>query len=323
VLPVIHRQVSLTRHGRSVDAVYDLLGTSENDVTAALGFTLARSSVFLDRFAQRFPELQGTVMLTMEARDELGRTDLELHNDGALVVIEAKKGWLLPTEAQLRRYVGRVEAAGAGTLATLSEASNDWAAHALPAAVDGVPVRHVRWTDVRDDLEAARLRTRGHERLWLDELHTYLGRAIRVRDVSDSWTFCVVVSNDLPGGGGERTFRDFVDSGVYFHPFGTGGWPKEAPNFMAFRWHGQVQRIQRVTSSEVIPDLQTRWPDIPRDELTERPHAVYQLGPALPGTPIPSGKNYRATRISVLLDQLLIGPTLKDAIANTNRLIGE
>jgi len=40
-----------------------------------------------------------------------------------------------------------------------------------------------------------------------------------VRDPADSSAYCVVVSETRPGGGGSRTFRDFVDDGIYFHPF--------------------------------------------------------------------------------------------------------
>lgn len=87
---------------------------------------------------------------------------------------------------------------------------------------------------------------------------------------------------------------------------------------MAFRWANQVQRIHRVVKAEVVPTLQHSWPDVPRDRLTERDHAVYELGPALPGTPIPSGQNYRATRLQLLLDHLLVGPTLRDAMQATN-----
>jgi hypothetical protein len=37
----------LTRHGREVGSVFDLLGRDENDLTAALAYTLARSPALL------------------------------------------------------------------------------------------------------------------------------------------------------------------------------------------------------------------------------------------------------------------------------------
>ena len=137
-----------------------------------------------------------------------------------------------------------------------------------------------------------------------------------MRDPADSWTYCVVVSNDRPGSGGARTNRNFVTTEhCYFHPHGWGkGWPKTPPNFLAFRWDSQVQRIHRVTSSEVIPNLQSLWPDIPKVDGTDKPHVLYHLGPPLPGTPFPSGGRYRASRVWFILDQLLVTQSLHDAI---------
>lgn len=314
---------SLTRHGREVTSVFDLLGTDENALTAALGFALARSPQLLGRVTARLLPDAGSgddMELRMETRDDVGRTDLEIQVGARLAVVEAKRWWGLPGQVQLAAYAPRVHAVGEGVLAALSNASPAWAAHSLPAEVDGVPVRHLPWTDVREDLAAARRVSRGEQRHWLDELHAYLRRAIRVRTPQDSWTYCVSVGEGRPGGGGERTFRDFIDQRSYFHPFGTGGWPKEPPNFVAFRWHGKVQRIHRVAEAEVVPSLTSKWPDIPMDADTDRPYAVYRLGPALPGTPIPSGASYRASRMWVLLDQLLVGPSLAEAMRSTNAL---
>lgn len=90
---------------------------------------------------------------------------------------------------------------------------------------------------------------------------------------------------------------------------------------MAFRWGGAVQRIHRVVNAEVVPHLATRWPYMQNNPAGARPHAVYELGPPLPPhDPIPTGHNYRARRLWVLLDQLQTAPTLTEAIAGTKSL---
>jgi len=115
----------------------------------------------------------------------------------------------------------------------------------------------------------------------------------------------------IPVAGGARTFRDFVTAEqCYFHPYGWGsGWPKTPPNFLAFRWGNQVQWLLRVASSEVIPNLQSRWPDMPADGATDQPHMLYHLGP-----PFPSDGNYRASRVWFVLDQLLVSGSLREAV---------
>lgn len=147
--------VALTRHGSDVRSVFDLLGTNENDLTAALGFTLARCpqlcSAIGRRIAQSTPRVPaGDPSLALEVRDDKGRTDLELRVGDTLYVFEAKRGWLLPTHEQLTQYAGRISRGSrAGALVTLSQASQALAAQNLPNEVGGVPVVHLSWRNPR------------------------------------------------------------------------------------------------------------------------------------------------------------------------------
>jgi hypothetical protein len=310
-----------------VVSVFDLLGMQENDLTAALGFTLARSRRLLDLLIQTLdlPAGDGPVVVRMETADEAGRTDLELQTADHLVVVEAKRGWRLPESAQLTRYAARVAAHGGGMLVTLSDCSPAYADLKLPAAVEGVDLRHLSWANLKTSISTARTRSGGKERYWLTELGEYLRRAVRVTDPASSLAFCVSLSTGRPGDGGSRTFIDFAaNEGMYFHPFGWGhGWPTDPPNFLTFRWSGHVQQVRRAEKHEVIPNLQTLWPDVPVEDDTSRPFSVYTLGPPLPmHGPLPTGTNYRANHLWVLVDQLLTKETLKDALAATKALTG-
>ena len=310
----------LTRHARRIESVFDLLGTQENDLTAALGFALARAPTFADHFVKSLGGKGRAAAIDMEVRDDLGRTDLEVQTGAELFVIEAKRGWHLPSEEQLRSYAPRVSRRGEGALVTLSDCSADWAGAHLPAEVDGVEVRHLPWSVVRADLLRARRATRGAERFWLTELDDYLKRVVHVVDPSDMWTYCVVVSGAQYG---PFTFRQWVqDERVYFWGFGWGhGWPKEPPNFLAFRWDNYVQQVNRVISHEIVDSLRTRWawPAGASDD-SERPHVVCNLGPPLRMEAVPTGRSYRATRMWVLLDQLFTTSTLAEALEATERL---
>lgn len=322
--------LELARYRAEVDSVFGLLVRRENDLTAALGFVFGRCPKLLEAVLQRVlppktaPKVSAATV-GLEVRDDEGRTDLEVQLPDRLIIFEAKAGWLLPTVGQLSKYAPRVDKfANGGVLVSLSQASHDLANTILPASAAGVPVVHLPWRDVLADIASVRATCRGHERLWLDELQTYLKGVTRVRPIADSMTYCVVVNHARPGGGGARTFRQYVtEENCYFHPYGIGGWPTDPPRFIAFRWDGAVQRIHRITNTEVVGSLLDRWPDIPKDAVTSKAHAIYDLGPRLPPLkPIPNGRKYRASRLWVLLDQLQTAATLADALEGTRSLRG-
>ncbi len=79
----------------------------------------------------------------METRDDLGRTDLEIDTGAHLVIIEAKRGWLLPGEVQLDKYEHRVAKRGKRVLVSLSSASSQCAQQNLPVAVLGTGLASV------------------------------------------------------------------------------------------------------------------------------------------------------------------------------------
>lgn len=70
--------VELRRHGSEVASVFDLLGTDENDLTSALGFTMARCPQLCEAIAARIGVGGGDAVIAMEVRHAEGRTDLEL-----------------------------------------------------------------------------------------------------------------------------------------------------------------------------------------------------------------------------------------------------
>lgn len=310
----------ITRYGSEVTSVFDLLGHGEVDLTAALGWTLSQSPALMTRLWDRLgmPGDPAEVTADLEVADAAGRTDLELTGSEASVIVEAKKGWLLRGETQLALYAPRLAEMPTRLLVSLSESSSEWASVNLPDAVDGVAVRHLPWDAVRDDLKAARAATRTPaERLWLNELDTYLAGATAVRPPSDQWAYCVVVNDNLFGQ--KSTFREFVvDRRVYFHPFGgSKGWPRRPPTFLAFRWGGYVRQVNRVRESEVVADLADRFFDIPRSAKDPEPHVVYDLGPDIPIPPVRTKGTFANARVWVLLDQLLTSETLKEAAARS------
>lgn len=305
----------LTLYGRDSTAVFDLLGRGETDLTAALAWTLTRSPTLLTALWERLqmPGATKEVEVALEVADSEGRTDLELRGPCGDVIIEAKKGWLLPGVVQLSKYTGRFNGSRKPLLVTLSDSSVEYAALHLPHVVDGIPVVHLPWDAIRADLRQSLKSARGSERLWLNEMNIYLAGATAVRDPAEQWVYVVSVSKNKPADGGSRTFRDFVEKeDRYFHLFGN-NWPRRPPVLMGFRWNGQLQRISRVVDSKVVGSLQEEWPDIPVTERSSQPHAVYVLGEPIPIPEIRTTGVVMARRLWVLLDQALTHSQLIDA----------
>lgn len=325
---------SVTRYGRDMSSVFDLLGNREPDLTAALGWALARSPAMLKGIFERLgldgPTNADDIAVQLESTDDAGRTDIEIFAPTAHIIIEAKQGWIVPGEVQLSAYAPRLDSArtaGLDTrLVTLSDSTEAWAREVLPRDVGGVGVTHWSWDDVRALIQTARAPARGTERLWLDQLEAYMGSATSIRPVTDALAYCVVITKDVFG---DATFRDYVENQrVYFHPIARGGWPHIPPNFLAFRWDNAVRQVNRVLDYEIVAHLSERFPAVLDDHTVgSRPpgdaHIVYRLGPdiPLPGGAVPSGAlNLRAQRFWVLLDQLLTQPTVIDAREATKRL---
>jgi hypothetical protein len=71
-----------------------------------------------------------------------------VYADGRLIA-EAKRGWVLPTEGQLRRYRPRIADLAHGRLLALIECSSAYATPPrVPDAIDGVPVSHLSWRGI-------------------------------------------------------------------------------------------------------------------------------------------------------------------------------
>jgi hypothetical protein len=254
-----------------------------------------------------------------EPADTGGYTDIELRYECLHVILEAKRGWALPTIDQLARYQLRFTAPVGSVLLVISEASRHYALSRLPVAVAGVPVRYASWPELIGLANQSAGDAASHaERRLIKELVRYLRGAVRMQDPFSTWTYCVSISNDMPYGG-TVSFRQVVDNGFYFHPY-SAGWPKTTPSFLAFRWQNAVQRIHHVDDYRIVDSLHSAFLEIPESPDDPGPYIIYTLGPNLgPPVPLPSGTTYRAARLWVAVDLLLTSPTLKDAVAATKQ----
>src|ERR1700730_1895608 len=141
---------------RKIESVFNLLGEKENDITFSIGWALSQSPCFLQRFLQaafgkrdRY-RVERVVVSLQQFLKKGGITDVEIRDPNLHVIVEAKRGWELPSKGQLLKYVPRFRSMNAKErlLVTMSECSDEYARHFLVSSVSGIRVRHLGWTSV-------------------------------------------------------------------------------------------------------------------------------------------------------------------------------
>lgn len=319
----------LIARGSEPASVFGLLGLDENSATFSLGWTLSRSPAFvmelLKLLGVKTTDVTDMVVDLQRHANDGGYTDLELRApDRFHLILEAKRGWALPGEPQLVRYVARLsEAKGEAMLVSITAADAEFARRRHPKQIGGVSVQHRSWLDVRNAVRrAGHLATGWEEKLWLRNLDTHLGEYVAMQNESSNLVYVVSLSGDRLEGADDYTWIDVVETDhAYFHPYqGRGGWPVVPPNYLGFRYDGKLQYVRHIESTAIVTalaDIHPAWRSIEGEQV------VYRLGPPMrPPKEIRTGKKVaRATRVWCAIDTLLSGAcsTISDARDETSR----
>jgi len=308
-------------HNRQVHNIFQLLGEHENDISYSVAWALARCPSFLQEFLLEISGLaadaDGVVIRLQQQETAEGITDIEIEWPGHLyLIVEAKRGWTLPGRGQLERYARRKSfresTAGFKRLLALSECSREYAERNLEVReIGGVPVEPFSWKDVAILARKARSEGSHAEKRLLEELLTYVGGIIAMRKVDSNWVYVVSLGSGTPEGW-SISWIDIVNRrSRYFHPFGS-GWPKEPPNYIAFRYYGRLQSIHRIEDYEVVTNMHKKIPEIPDEEWGS--FFLYTLGPGFrPDKEVRTGNIYRNGRVWCMLDTLFTCDSVSEA----------
>ena len=157
-------------NGATPSSVFGVFGAKENTATFALGWCLEQSPALRDILVRLIAVVDieaSTLSIDLQRHSEDGGyTDIELLIPNRLhVIIEAKKGWVLPHQDQLMRYASRFQDRDTrlSVLVSISSADRVYATARLPSDIDGVEVTHLAWSDVRTAVQQAfKLTQSGH-----------------------------------------------------------------------------------------------------------------------------------------------------------------
>src|SRR5438093_8037095 len=191
----------LLLHNRSVESVFSLLGQAENDVRFRMRWALSCSPLLLQSFLQKALrarhrcDLNRLVVALQEYQKGSGITDIEIRDADLHVIIEAKRGWILPSQEQLRRYVPRFRQTKAESplIVTASECSQDYAHEYLPAEVERIPIRHINWSEM-SALSRFSGGTHAEKRL-MQEFRNYIATIVNMQPQESNWVYVLVLNN--------------------------------------------------------------------------------------------------------------------------------
>jgi hypothetical protein len=132
-----------------------------------------------------------------------------------------------------------------------------------------------------------------------------------MQNIDSNWVYVVSLGSDTPEGW-KLSWIDVVEKRRrYFHPVGD-GWPKEPPNYIAFRYHGKLQSIHHIDGYTVFDDPHKEFPEIPTGDWG--PHFLYQLSPPFaPAHEVRTGNIYPNGRVRCMLDTLFLAKTISEA----------
>lgn len=314
---------SLKAYGEDVNSIFELIGDKENDITKSIAWAMSRCPIFLVNIIKGLFGIiidpDETDIFYQKYSYETGITDIEITDSRSFyIIIEAKRGLELPGIEQLTKYSLREDfiksPAECKAIVSMSECSEEYAYNNLPFnEVNGIPVKHLSWKSIYDFADLSANGSSNEQKHLLRELKTYLGRIMTMQNKASNWVYVVVLSQEKPEGW-TLSWIDIVQKkNRYFHPAGGNGWPKEPPNYIAFRYGGRLRSIHHIDSYKVTRNMHEEIPELPNEEW-DKNYFVYRLGPAIiPAKEVKNGKIYPNGRKWAMLDTLLTSDTIYEA----------
>lgn len=315
----------LISYGDEVHSVFQLIGVQENDITKSIAWALCKCPKFMKLIVKEIFKIDvepEDVLIFFQKYDaEKGITDIEMtDNHSFYLIIEAKLGWKLPMEPQLRLYSVREDfnksTVQNKAIVSMSECTEVYADCYFPfKEINGIPIKHLSWQRIYDIAFEARRSSRNAEKILLEELRNYLGGIMTMQSKDSNWVYVVSLSTSKPDGC-DLSWIDIVSKkNRYFHPVGGGksGWPKTPPNYIAFRYYGQLQSIHHIEDYVVTRRIHDEISEMPND-VWENDHYIYELGPAIkPNHIVNTGNIYASGRVWAMLDTLLTANSISEA----------
>ncbi|MBC8415009.1 MAG: hypothetical protein ISS80_04955 [Candidatus Cloacimonetes bacterium] len=314
---------NLLIYDKKITSFFQLLGEKENNISYSVGWALANCKNFLTIFIKKTLKwkqeinYEGIRIQLQKYEFSKGFTDIEVEQLGDFhLIIEAKRGWNLPTIIQLQKYASRKKfinsSAPLKKIIVLSECTQHYVeANHEVNNINGIKVTYLTWRDIYNYSLTAIKKGSYTEKRYLSELNKYLEDIMTIQKIDSNRVFVVSLARGKPDKWNISWIDIVKKKSFYFHPIAK-HWPYEPPNYIAFRYEGKLQSIHHIKKYEVFTNPHKIIQEIP-NEKWER-HYLYKLDKAfLPQHEVKNGKIYRNSRCWCMLDTLLTCKTIAEA----------
>jgi hypothetical protein len=313
----MRRSLSLYAHNRLVNSPFGLLGTDENALSFALGYTFQQCPPLLQSFLKQVgiagvhrSSLHSARIDLQRSESGQGITDIEIHLPGQFhVIIEAKVGLAVPTIDQCRKYLKRFR-------------ETNEPIQKLVAVVQSPDQSFVKAYRQQDKQLSKRLVRFIWPQLFHECVRLMLGKAVSCQEKESVRCFYNFLDQEF----GMKAFTTEVwilaISTEPLWPNGMSHWDVHQrdrvwwayndhsvrPLYFAFRVGGELDAIWRVSRVEHEVSIIDRVPELRKCRKYDftAPATIWHFGP-----PVPLGKSLRTgggmynRRIRCDLDLLL------------------
>lgn len=308
-----------------ITSVFQLLGNHENDISKSLSWVLKECPTVLKLLIQDKCGVSidtNSVVISYQSFEEQEKkrtfTDIEITDYGNFaVIIEAKRGWVLPGADQLNTYSKKKSflnnPAKLKRILTLSECSDEYAKKNLPFSItaNGIPVEHISWSNLQNILKRAKTESNNRQKNLISEFSSYLWGLMSMRNSNS--VFVVSLSWEQVAEG--HSYVDVVKNGHYYCPVKWFKNPADLPTYIAFRYDSKLQSIHHIDSYIVTRNMHDRIIFM-ADEEWDQDHYIFDLGPAIiPSHTVKCGPSVRwANQVNADIDTLLTCDTITEAM---------
>lgn len=316
-------QTDLFIHNKEVESLFEIVGENENDLSYSLGYVLSKSPLLLKALIAKVYKpikFKNAVIKLQESGKHDGFTDFEITLDNKyFFIIEAKKGWILPSIAQLKKYLPRFREFKPTQKAfiVLSDCKEEYFRGELKDSIYNVPIKPLPWAAIIDLIDEVFPKATTKEKWLLQNLKSYLREIVIMESQESNWVYVVSLSDSTPSWS-KISWKDVIyKKRFYFYPQGK-NWPGIPPNYIAFRFEGRLQSIHHVEKYEVVQDAHKYIPEIRKGKVQD--HYLIWLGERFePRKELPNGNIWSNGRLWCMLDTLFTSKNIKQACAISSK----